>query len=634
MGSSFFGTGAKGYGEAAPGDHLQTDYRLWLPGHQLENGRAPWLDPYTFRPESKPSVNFAAWPFALPYWPLVAAFGHVWAWNLFVLLTYLAAGLFACGWLRELGLPRGPALVGGLAFAIAPYRAMQSAGHLLGPISMLLPLALWAFERGLKRGIGWFVLSSAAIVSIPLSGQVHLALGAVPFFLAYALCRTRAVRPLVVAGVATVAAAGAGILIQRVVIEGSVSSGGRSLQDVGRYSANVVDFLARHPTHGAERFVYLGLATPVLAAYGLRLLWKEGRRALALLFGLGSLIPILLAFGTNIPTYSALWHAFPPFRFPRVPERLMPIACLAIAALVALAVTRLRWARFAPLLVVLVLFADLDTRVYSASDADESNAAYAAIGHQRSGRLLELPVFTPDEHYGSVYLHYDIQALRERPLGYSTLAPKSVDKLVQKLEPLNCGEWPPGTPALIDRLAVRPIAFHRALFTLSSRVPDASWFAWRALVRHGYRPFAHDGEIAALRRGRGSEANPLQEPLRSLPFYCQGWFTQSDFGLWMVETHSSVWLYGSTRVRLGVKSLLPLRARFSLDGRQVAQRTVRTPTTLNIRLRGERWHLLTFDVPRLVHTTKDKVGLRLVSFARLATSPSSGSRNPRTGSSR
>ena len=37
--------GRAGHGEAAPGDHLQIGYQLWLVGHQLERGRAPWRDP-------------------------------------------------------------------------------------------------------------------------------------------------------------------------------------------------------------------------------------------------------------------------------------------------------------------------------------------------------------------------------------------------------------------------------------------------------------------------------------------------------------------------------------------------------------------------------------------------------------
>ena len=140
--------GLEGHGEAAPGDHLQAAYQLWLPGHQLENGAAPWLDPYSFQPAVEQRVNFAGWPFGLPFWPLERLFGTVGGWNAFVLLSYAGAGLLTFLWLEALGLPRLPAFAGGLLFALAPYRAAQtSAGHLLAPISMLLPLALWAVER-------------------------------------------------------------------------------------------------------------------------------------------------------------------------------------------------------------------------------------------------------------------------------------------------------------------------------------------------------------------------------------------------------------------------------------------------------------------------------------------------------
>ena len=87
-------------------------------------------------------------------------------------------------WLRSVGLGVGASLAGGLVFALAPYRAVQGgAGHLLAWIGMLLPLSLWAWERRL------YWLTAAALATIPLSGQVHLALGALPFVFAYALVR-------------------------------------------------------------------------------------------------------------------------------------------------------------------------------------------------------------------------------------------------------------------------------------------------------------------------------------------------------------------------------------------------------------------------------------------------------------
>src|SRR5207249_11212293 len=124
--------------------------------------------------------------------------------------------------------------LGGLAFEIAPYRAVQSAGHLLGPIAVLLPLSLWALERGRRGNPLWLLLSAGAIASIPLSGQVHLAIGAVPFYAAYALVRLPAVqrrRAVYLAGAAlgVLLSVGAGILIDRAVVQGSISGHGRSL---------------------------------------------------------------------------------------------------------------------------------------------------------------------------------------------------------------------------------------------------------------------------------------------------------------------------------------------------------------------------------------------------------------------
>lgn len=458
--TGFLAGGAPGNGEAAAGDHLQLLYHYWLVGHQVEAGNAPWSDPYTFQPEAEPVLNLQAWPFGLLFWPLDALFGVVVAWNALALLLYVAAGLAACAWLRELGLPRGPALVGGLVFALAPYRVNQSAGHLLGPISILLPLALYGFERARRGGWAWTLLAAAALASIPLSGQVHLALGAIPFVCAYGIVRARALGGVALAFALAVAA---GLLVQETAISRSVLAGGRSLHAVEHYSAGLGDLVSRRKTE-TEKFVFLGWLTPIAALAGLALLWRDGRRRLAWLLGLGALVPILLALGTNLPLYSAVWHAFKPFRYPRVPERLMPIACLCLASLVAFAVARV--ARGRVVLVsaaALTLFAaDLHVRAYGVSAADEDNAAYAALLRASPGRVLELPVFLPEIHYGSVYQYYDMQVSRERPLGYSTIAPAEADRLARRLRALNCGRM--RDPRLLLELGVRYVTVHRALY--------------------------------------------------------------------------------------------------------------------------------------------------------------------------
>ena len=492
-GSSFLAGGAPGHGEAAPGDHLQTAYHLWLVGDQLEHGHVPWRDPYSFRPESGPQPNYPGWPFGLVFWPLSALFGLVRGWNALVLLGYVAAGGCTCLWLRELGLPRAAALAGGLAFAIAPYRAAQSTGHLLGPISILLPLALYAIEKES------FVLTVAAVISIPLSGQVHLALGAVPFVCAYALVRARERRVAAAVGAIVVGAVTAGLLVKVTTIDRSHLATGRSLDAVAQYSAGWGDFVRREKSGDPERFVFLGWATPVLAVAGLVLLARS-RRGLAAVLGLGAVVPILLALGTRLPTYSWLWHALAPFRYPRVPERLMPIACLCLATLIAFAVSRAPRRTVVGALVVALLLVDLHVRVYGASAADEQNAPYAALRRAPPGRVLELPVFLPDLHYGSVYQYYDIEAQRERPGGYSTVAPREAYDLVESLQGVNCGRFSPRDLQRLHALGVRYVAVHRALYRYRRVVRGAPPCA-RAPARsvRSFPRLAASGEIAIYR---------------------------------------------------------------------------------------------------------------------------------------
>ena len=488
--TSYLAGGANGYGEAAAGDHLQTGYRLWLVGHQVEHGRAPWRDPYTFQPEAPQQWNVAGWPFGLPYWPL-SVFGPVLAWNLFTLLTYLGAGAFTFLWLRALGAARGAALVGGLAFSLAPYRVEQSVGHLLGPISILLPLTLWAIER--RR----FGLAAVALASIPLAGQVHLALGAIPFAAGYALARRRDRRSVAGAAAMVVVAAAVGLVVQHAVIAGSIDAGGRSLAEVARYSAQWSDFLTRRERHGPERFVFLGWITPLLAIAGAAALAAARRVGLALVLALAAVVPMLLSLGTNLPLYSTLWRHVEPFRYPRVPERLMPIACLAIAALVAFALDRAR----APLLVAVVLAVvafDLDVTAYGRSAADPHDRAYAALRAAPPGRLLELPVFTPDLHFGSVYMAYDMQVRRQRPGGYSTLARKSADVAARELAPLNCGLEPRNHA--LDRLGVRYVAVHSGLYRAARIEPACETAATRKLRRIGFRLISAAGPVSVFGR--------------------------------------------------------------------------------------------------------------------------------------
>jgi hypothetical protein len=579
--SNFLSGGAPGKGEASPGDHLQTLYHYWLVGHQLEHGRAPWRDPYTFRPEAKPQPNYAGWPFGFLFWPLGAIFGLVAGWNLLQLVVYMLAGLFACAWLRELGLPRGPALAGGLVFAIAPYRVQQSVGHLLGPISILLPLSLWAFERG------WLWLYALALASIPLSGQVHLALGTIPFAVAYALVRRRDRRAVLAAVASAALATGAGLLVRETLIKGSTEAGGRKLVEITRYSAHFEDLFARHLDHGrSEQFVFLGWLTPLLALAGLVLLLRARRYGLATLLAVGAVVPVVLALGTNTPLYSPLWHALPPFRFPRVPERLLPIACLCLAGLVAFALARARTVVVA--VVIALLFADLHVHVYRESAVGHPDR----VAYHGPGRVLELPLFDPSVHYGSVYLWYDTSSQRERPGGYATTAPRAAKQTYDRLQRLNCGDWTGGAETLLDRLGVRAIALHLGLY---DRVgSDAAWFALQSLDAHGWHVQRSAGPVLLLERKSGSTPL-LAAPDRTKPVFCQGWYGDTGNGRYMSETHAPFWVHG-------------VGPRIALEKFGLQPRVRVTPGRAG-------WKLVTVDVPHLIRVAGEKrrAGAKLTS---------------------
>jgi hypothetical protein len=138
---------------------------------------------------------------------------------------------------------------------------------------------------------------------------------------------------------------------------------------------------------------------------------------------------------------------------------------------------------------LVLIAADLHVHVYHATRADEGNAAYTALRHAPRGRLLDLPVFLPDIHLNSIYLYYDMTAQRQRPTGYSTLAPRSAFATARRLRTLNCGDWSPQ----VARLGIRYIAFHTGLY--KALRPHCLARAQTALERRGFQRLATDGAI-------------------------------------------------------------------------------------------------------------------------------------------
>jgi hypothetical protein len=582
-----------GAGEPPAGDHLQSVYRFWLVGHQLEHGEAPWKDPYSFQPIVEPQTVLGGWPFGFGFWPLEAAFGPVVAWNLLLLGTIVAAGLLTYGWLRCLQLGRLGAALGGLAFALAPYRLEQSAGHLLGWVALLLPLALLAVERArvaptAARTHAWGATAAVAVASIPLAGQLHLALGAVPLVLAYTALRfNRTSFAWALAG--SLVAVGIGVAVRYALIAGSPEGSGRSVGELRRYSTEPLDFVNRWHAPRSEEFVYLGWLTPALAVAGLVYLARK-RRGLAVLLGIATLLPVLLALGVNLPGYEPLWRHFGPLHFTRVPGRLLPIADLALAALLAFACAGLvrragsRSIAVAAALGVLVVL-DLAVQPLSATAADPGNGAYRALATAPPGRVLELPVFEPGQHFGSVYDYYQLQEAREQPGGYSTIAPQAAFDFALTHNRLSCGVWLPGDGADLERLGITRVLFHRGLYAQAHR--RGAWFAWRGLQQNGFGPAATGGAVTLFAPGETVRLAPVTEPPRYRPVLCTGWR-----GRTMLGREATIWLYGEGGVQLHLAAPKALRVRLLADGGLVDQRRFGGNVVIGTTLVGMRWHPL------------------------------------------
>ena len=169
----------------------------------------------------------------------------------------------------------------------------------------------------------------------------------------------------------------------------------------------------------------------------------------------------------------------------------------------------------------------------------------------------------PNVHLGSVYLWYDQVAQRERPGGYSTIAPESAARLSLRLAELNCGDWRPGDDALLRRLGVRYVAFHRGL------AGETGWFAWRELLDHGFGQVARDDGVTMLERGRSGGSSPVAEPSKRVVF-CAGWHGGSPR-----YRHAAFWARGQVRVRLTTRE--PVRVTLSIDGRPVHSLRVAKP---------------------------------------------------------
>jgi len=237
-------------------------------------------------------------------------------------------------------------------------------------------------------------------------------------------------------------------------------------------------------------------------------------------------------------------------------------------------------------LVVLVVL-DLAVQPLSATAADPGNGAYRALAVAPPGRVLELPVFEPGQHYASVYDYYQLQEAREQPGGYSTIAPQAAFDFAFTHNRLSCGVWLPGDSAKLASLGISRILFHSGLYAQAHR--RGAWFAWRSLGALGWGQVARGGEVTLLAPRRQGTEPPIAEPPRYRPVLCTGWR-----GRTMTQAQATVWLYGEGGLQLHVSAPKRMQLRVLADGRLVDRRVFTGKVVAGTTLSGMRWHSLLF----------------------------------------
>jgi hypothetical protein len=458
------------------GDHLQTAFIQTVVIDNLSEPRNPYLDrwegaagPAPLRTSSL-DVPWTALVAAL--WPLA---GLQAAYNATLVLSTLATGLAAFGWLRRH--TRWPLLagVGALAYTFTPHHLSQLASHFNGVMWWAFPAALWAFEVAMERhrqARPWLppaVAAGAVAVLVAVSGEYHLTLYLtvllcclVAFELAAALVARRrppwAPAAVVTAGAAVAAAYGLAVFAY--VFQGQVQGGNGNYGEVLRFAPRSALWLVRRDLAPlGEGMVYVGWAVVALAAIGLvAALVGRGRaraaRPLAVL-----LVPLLfLTLGPAadigpLRPYRFLAEHLTPVGLQRVPQRLMVVTSLvlvlpAVCAL-DLAGERLLAARpgaarlaAAALLAGTVLllqdYAVARNAIMEDVDGNRVVAALRAAG-DRSGPILGVPVrqqVSATSYVAALSRRRTLNAYNQTPAPWLT-------KRMRRLDPIGAGRVDP-----------------------------------------------------------------------------------------------------------------------------------------------------------------------------------------------
>ena len=337
------------------GDHLQNAFIQTVVIDNVRHLRNPYLDLYEGAAGPTPlrtsSLDVPWTPLVALLWPLA---GLQAAYNTTLVLSTLATGLAAFGWLRRH--TRWPLLAGAgaLAYTFTPHHMSQLASHFNGVMWWAFPAALWAFEAVMERhreGRRWLwpALAVAAVaVVVAVSGEYHLSL-----YLTVLLCyltafelasawlarRPAATAPGAVAGGVALGVAYV-LVVFAYVFRGDLQGGNGDYGEVLKFAPVSALWLVRKGlARLGEGMVYVGWAVVALAAVGLvAAMVGRGRPRTARPYAVLAVPLLFLSLGPaadlgGFRPYRFLAEHVPVVGLQRVPQRLMVLTSLVLVLL-------------------------------------------------------------------------------------------------------------------------------------------------------------------------------------------------------------------------------------------------------------------------------------------------------------
>jgi hypothetical protein len=434
------------------GDPLLSTWRLSWVAHQLPRDPLHLFDANIFHPERFTfAFSDAMLVPSLTVAPLVWLGVHpIVVYNVLFLSGFALSGAAMFLLVRSLTGQTGGALLAGFVFAFLPYRYMHYS-HLELQMAQWMPLCLWALHRTARTGRLRDGLMTGAFLALQALSSWYYGI----FFATYlavvgSIILVGAGRERLMASIRPLAA---GAVLAAVItvpftlpyFAARQSVGERRDFEIKTYSATPENYLAApypneifgrdtHKLGGAERELFQGFVTPLVAVVGL---WPP-LSAARIAYTVGLVGSFEASLGFNGFAYKWLHENVLPYRGLRVPSRMSIVVGLSLAILAGFGAARIatldrrRWMSAIALAALGIgILLEYRTTVRLRDVWAYPPPVYEAVRRDPPSVLLELPLVEPDTSVEPVYMYFSTFHWQKLVNGYSGFSPRSHAEAVE-----------------------------------------------------------------------------------------------------------------------------------------------------------------------------------------------------------